>query len=267
MLRVLAHLSTHLKDSELDCYLEKVERCSQCAVSFELELYPAVDEDDEDEYMPSFDSLDKWCWHDDSYYPYELHNGHHAFLQSIGLSEQAQADSNDKNNKGEDREKEKNKKVPIVKFNETLVSDFGVQAYFTMFSKGEDGTGLDYNIFAYLIVPSRHTGSTMASNEMSTTFMPTMFLNPSDLVPYTPDLKRKFDIAMNRLGLKPCINPLQSLPNRPTTELRQSAADNSNVSLIPPAHIESLQNSEWPKLVMVSHAVRSLASLLKGFTN
>ena len=132
----------------------------------------------------------------------QLHDGHADLMHDIGVSCTG-------------RRKEK---MLVLRLNEVLVADFGLQIYFS--ARPPDGTcGMEYDIFAYLISPSHPVNAMVEGDDNGTSFMSTMFLNPSDITPYSSSLKRKFEGAMIRLGLKPKGPPVTSIAwpsNHPT---------------------------------------------------
>ena len=239
--------SDHLCDDRLLDYFDDVRDCPTCSE------FLGFDEDWDDECdMLDLDVFDEWCSHGD-FDPCELHSGQTEFLRDIGLEKPPRSG--------------RTKEILLSKLNKILLLDFGLQLYFSMHARQNHAFPPNYEVYAYLILPSRHTAGHNESNEAGSSYMATMFLNPSDIVPYTPELKQKFDFAMTRLGLKPDLDYLQDHASQPTTEThyqKEKGDSKGQEEGLCPFHAHnlskdktSLELSEWPKLTVVSHAVSS----------
>ena len=94
-------------------------------------------------------------------------------------------------------------KVLISTFNKAMISDFGLQMYFS-----SDANDLNScNIHAYLLRPSHHTMGSAETSHGYFEFSATMLLSPSTLTPLSLEVKRNFRVVMKSLGLKPYIAP------------------------------------------------------------
>ena len=155
---------------------------------------------------------------------------------------------------------------------QVLLSDFGLQIYFSCF-KPEDQVKKDangirrgprYSLFGYLISPSQQLGAVVPFDDK----VPTMFLESTDFAP-SSTIERKFNVAMNRLELKPFVHYLQVRPSITTNSLSEQLPTLSRVDLIKKAksrlvrwqpatiaddHI-ALQMSSWPKIVVLQQFV------------
>ena len=188
---------------------------------------------------------------DDDYFYQDAHHEYPNFFKSVGLrSREAKDDHNNS---------------LVLEFNKVLLADFGLQVFF-LASPSLMCDDEAYTVSAYLILPSKQTTGSVeykecefadeySGNPRPVLFRSALFLNPSDVGSYPPGLKRRFDNAMKRLGVKSRMPDLTKCASFSTTQTHYQDGDKEEPNAADVAR--STEADKWPKFIVVAHAVSS----------